>query len=505
MMLLYRFQITDKENKFSVINQKLSELIFPFLISLLFLSHPIHSEVVANIKSRDEIFCFLFLISTLITLYYYLLKGEKALYAISIFFYFIALLSKENALPFLAIIPLFLYYFTDRKLKNILPLTVPYFIAAISFLILRQIVVQATLPVIEPLYNSLLAIQSPSHRISTALLIIGKYLRLLVFPHPLVWDYSYNQIPEAGWTNLHVILSVSICIALLIYALIQIKRRDIFAFGILFFFISLSITANLFVYVASNMSERFLYTPSLGFCIVLFFLIFRTTALKRPNAKNKRQSQEAFKSPLFYFVTLVFVIAYSYKTIERSGDWKDNITLFTAGIRDSPNSAKTHLAYASELSNKAKTEDSTVATQLYREAIEEFKIGLNIYPDDPDGWFNLGFAYFCLNNHDEALKAEERAIATEPRYAKAYNNIGVIRAMRGEIKEALPYFEKAASIDTNYADAYGNVGRCYNLLGEYSKASLYFKRALKLNPFDENINRNMAENNKKLKDISKQP
>jgi protein O-mannosyl-transferase len=462
--------------------EKNRKVLIPFFITLLFLAHPLHTEVVANIKSRDEIFCFLFLIATLLLLHQFVIRREKVLYGLSVIVYFLALLSKENAIPFLAIIPIYLYCFTEGKLKRIIFLTIPYAVAIVAFLFLREAVVQTTLPVIEPLYNSLLAIPSISHRIATAILIVGKYLWLLIFPHPLVWDYSYNQIPEAGWTNMYVILSLLICIALLTYAIIKLKEQSIISFSILFFFISLSITANLVVFVASNMSERFLYTPSLGFCILLYFLlekVFKTGRVK-------------------YLILSVILILYSYKTITRADDWKDNLTLFTSGIKDSPKSAKTHLAYASELSNIAKTKDSATAVGLYRNAIEEFKIGLAIYPDDPDGWFNLGFAHFYLKHYDEALKAEQRAIDSDPRYAKAYNNIGVIKAMRGELKEALPNFEKAASIDTNYADAFGNAARCYSLLGDYKKASLFFDRAVKLDPFDENMQRNRMENKSKM-------
>src|SRR5665213_1861894 len=47
-------------------------LIFPFIITLLFAAHPIHTEVVDNIKSRDELLCFLFFLITSNLLFNYI-------------------------------------------------------------------------------------------------------------------------------------------------------------------------------------------------------------------------------------------------------------------------------------------------------------------------------------------------------------------------------------------------------------------------------------------------
>ncbi len=96
----------------------------PLLITLIFLAHPVHSEVVANIKSRDEIFCFAFLLLSLLLLFKYIEKGKIAALATSVLCFFLGLLSKESGLTFLAIIPLALFYFSNEKIKRISFLTI---------------------------------------------------------------------------------------------------------------------------------------------------------------------------------------------------------------------------------------------------------------------------------------------------------------------------------------------------------------------------------------------
>ena len=85
--------------------------------TLLFLAHPIHTEVVASLKNREDIFSFLFSILSLITLINYIRKKELISLIISIFLFILAILSKLNAAIFVLIIPLALYYaFDDIKI-----------------------------------------------------------------------------------------------------------------------------------------------------------------------------------------------------------------------------------------------------------------------------------------------------------------------------------------------------------------------------------------------------
>lgn len=92
---------------------------FIFLSLLIFIVHPIHTEVVLSLKNREEIFCFLFgtLAWTQAIRYYDKQKVSSIL--LSIFFLIVSFLSKETAVVFLAIIPTSLFFFrlkvSDRK------------------------------------------------------------------------------------------------------------------------------------------------------------------------------------------------------------------------------------------------------------------------------------------------------------------------------------------------------------------------------------------------------
>ncbi len=97
-----------------------------FLATLLFAIHPLHTEVVANMKSRAEIFSSLFIILTFIYTFKSLEIKKTKYFILAGFMYFLALLSKEYAFTLVIIIPLMIAIFRpemidlkDKKLWSV--------------------------------------------------------------------------------------------------------------------------------------------------------------------------------------------------------------------------------------------------------------------------------------------------------------------------------------------------------------------------------------------------
>jgi hypothetical protein len=94
--------------------------IVSFLVAFVFLIHPIHTEVVASIKCRDELFAFLF---PIISLWYCLLFYQKSTLknaVLILLFLLLGMLSKRSAIVFIAIIPLCIIFYREVKIKMIL-------------------------------------------------------------------------------------------------------------------------------------------------------------------------------------------------------------------------------------------------------------------------------------------------------------------------------------------------------------------------------------------------
>jgi tetratricopeptide (TPR) repeat protein len=97
--------------------------LLPFIIGLLFISHPIHTEVVASIKNRDEILALGFALLSLFCAVSFA-ETKKFLYLILIPFLLLAgILSKSTTLVFAGLIPLSLIMLTNIKLGHLLLVT----------------------------------------------------------------------------------------------------------------------------------------------------------------------------------------------------------------------------------------------------------------------------------------------------------------------------------------------------------------------------------------------
>jgi hypothetical protein len=249
-----------------------TSVLIPISITLLFLVHPIHSEVVANIKSRDEILSFLLAVLAL-TLSLRRENTGTLIFAGAL--YLLSLLSKESAITVLGVLPFMLYFFTKKTMKQNLLQTGVFACAAFIYLVLRRLVlgeITASLNV-SAIDNFLVLAGDFNTKTATALEISGKYLSLMFFPHPLSVDYAYNQIPIVTWADYRPLLSVAAYLVLIGLAAARVQKKEVWVFGVIFYLMTMSLYTNLFITIGTAFGERLLYLPSLGFCISLVALL----------------------------------------------------------------------------------------------------------------------------------------------------------------------------------------------------------------------------------------
>ena len=461
--------------------------ILPLIITLLFAAHPIHTEVVANIKSRDEIFCFLFFV---LSLYYMMIYFEKKnIYKLitSCILYFLSLMSKENAITFFIIFPMVIFYFTKTNLKKSILFATPYLAIMLIFLAIRYSVIDTVAfnSKINIVNNSLMATGSYTDRLATAFSMFGKYLQLLIFPITLSCDYSYNSIPIVSWINPKAFLSFIIFIGALIYAAIKLPKKNYFSFAILFFITTFITTSNFLILINCSMAERFIFTPSLGFCIIIglaLVKIFKVDII----GNNKKG--------LFpvYFILILTIFLYSFKTINRNNDWQDNEHLFAADVKNMPNSFRLHFAVGSSIREKGEKErDQTIKNDLLTKAITEYKQSINILSEQGETWYNMGVCYYELNDMLNAKKAYKQCIEITPNFNAVYNNLGVIFYNANNYDSAYYYFNKSLQKDPNNADAITNIGAIMQNKGKYDEAIKYYEQSLVLNPNNVNTYHNL--------------
>jgi len=111
------------------------------IAAVLFTAHPVHTEVVANVKSRDEIMSLLFMCLTFICSFRYEeRKGTRQghwMLAGMMLSYFLAFLSKEYAITVLALLPLALCMFRGYSVPKAITAALPLGIVVATYLAVR--------------------------------------------------------------------------------------------------------------------------------------------------------------------------------------------------------------------------------------------------------------------------------------------------------------------------------------------------------------------------------
>lgn len=413
--------------------------LFPLLVSLLYAAHPIHTEVVANLKSLDEILGFFlgFVLTTYLLLRY--LDTEKPLFlALSYFIYLVGMFSKENVITYLVIIPLTLYVFTQFDFKRILRLCAPFVGIALFYIVVRESILgQYPIPEYDMMQNILMGAKTWVIRYSTAMLIMLKYLQLLFIPHPLAWDYSYNQIPLTNLSDIRVWIAVFVHVAMLAFAVWKIREKNIYAYGILFYLTTMSVNSNLFIMTNCTLGERFLYAPSLGWCIIVVAAIFALFKIKKIPKLPKRQAQLAL-------LMIGILGLMSFKTFTRNFDWKDSLTVSLADIKTNPNSIRVVSTLAAVYLALAKRKDTppSARKELYGQIIPLAHRILELSPGHKEATYNLGICHYFLGQYDKSEKAFNKHLKLHPKDVKAYNNLGGLYYFRKDYNTAMSYFKK---------------------------------------------------------------
>src|SRR5258706_1360346 len=464
-----------------------NNLVIPFVAVLLFMAHPVHTEAVANIKSRDEILCMLFSILSMCWLLDFAGANKFSKLLLAVFAFFLAVLSKENAVTMIAVVPLMLYVFRDINLEKVLMATGAFALTAFIYLLIKVSIQHGALvPKASDLTNNILA-QAPDYltKMATAFYVLGKYILLLIFPTHLSMDYSFGEIRLMKITDVSVLIPIVFLIAMAVYAILKIKKKDPVAFGILYFLLTISLVSNLVIVIGTIMGDRLLYMPSLGFTIVIAVLIVR---LFKDNTPDKKYSSvfDFFKAhSKVILVSGALFLIYGFKTVSRNLVWKNNLALTTSAIQDAPNSAYAHYLYANELVKNAAAYPSTDSVKLnsaYEKVLAEYLRAVEIYPTYAEFYSEAAATYRKKKNITEALKYYDRALRYNPHLPQAYNGKGVIYFNAGKYTDATTLFLEALKYNPNDGTAIGNVGSCYLALGDNDNAISYLLKALEYNP-----------------------
>lgn len=471
------------------------------IAGLLFTAHPIHTEVVANIKGRDEILSMLGSIVALYTALKYIDSKTKIWLIASAICMFLGCMSKENAITYLAIIPLGIFFFRKVSIGQVFGATLPATLGVAVFLIIRTIILGLDFgdTPTELMNNPFVKLANLgdgnmqyvpfdlSEKLATICFTLGKYIQLLFFPHPLTHDYYPRHIEVMQGSDPAVILAAIMYAMLIGLVLVGLKRKDILTFGILYYLITLSIVSNIIFPIGTNMSERFLFMPSLGFALIFSHSLHSTV--------NKKS-----KSILIGILVLILGL-YSMKTIMRNMVWENDFTLFNTDIAVSKRSAKLLNAVGGSLLTSAiEEEDQSIKNDMLKKAIDATNEATQIHPNYINAYLIQGNSYFHLKEMENAEKSYSKILGINPNHTDATKNLTI--ALResgrnlgssGKVDQALVKLNRAQELNPNDPETLTLLGIANGFSGNHQTAITFFVKALQLKPNSKEIHNNLSK------------
>jgi hypothetical protein len=508
-----------------------------FCSLLLFALHPLHTEVVANIKSRDEILSLIFVFLTLLSSFRYIDSNTRKDFFLIIICMFFALLSKEYALFLFVFIPAVLFVFYKDKLdlkdKNFWILLLLTIISAISFIKFFNAGVLIAIPIlflyvgyyfskkssqiatrlifamgialilylsmrfsatqhkveIASFQNDIISnpymFASPEQIWASKIGVWLKYIKLFFIPSPLIVDYSYKTLPYLDFSSIQVWLSGFIYLGLIIAAIVTFFKRSVWSFPLLIILGFFLPVANVFIDIGATMGERLFFHTSLGFSILVMLIVFKL--LQKFSGINKS------------LVTLLLILIFTQNALhaiivlKRNPVWKNNVTLFTNDVNIAPDNLNllfgaSSAYYQLSFLSKEKNEKS----EFLRKSFELANHGISIYPKHDQLYFNKALALLSMGDLDSCIKTTKFLMNLSPEFpslngfkVKLSNRLmlsGVDFFQKGDRKKGLDYLVKSVDIDKTNDKAWSNLGKALFELGAKDKALACYQSSLKINP-----------------------
>ena len=432
-------------------------------------------------------FCFLILILYFLTaLNSYGRSKELALYALSLFIFVLALLTKEPAimLPFLMILFEICFARISRNTTGQKVMRISGFLlVAVFYLLFRK---------------AMLGVETSSFLGDKGEL----WLRILSIPKALVNDFQVILFP----VNLHYYRCIDIlspltipavCLGLIIWVVaaaifsLPEQNRYVACFGMGWFLIALLPTLNILPLIVEYSfvfnSEHFLYFPIFGF---LLALAIGTKSIFNRISDNKKPAMLL----LVLFITFVLMTLTAHQVTY----WKNEITLFQRVLRFESKLGRVHILLARTL----------YQGNQFDAAIKEYELALGIMQGYADSVKNVSAKQFYLNYIKEihfdlahcyeakkdylAVVAEyQKAIAVDSQDTILYNNLGTVYLRMNNPELAEENFQRAIKLNSKNVQAISNLAIINISRKEFKKAAELLRMAVAMDPNFQEAKRNL--------------
>lgn len=454
--------------------------IIPLIAALIFVAHPINTEVTAWVSAIPELSFTLFLLASFYLYLRFMDNGTKTFLIISALFFFLSTLSKETSIVLPILIVAYDIIFRDKNAKNIsFPFRyIPYAVVMIVYFILRINALHGMTP--KPWSHPYL---DGFQYFINAFTLFALHIKMLLLPAKLSTFHVFH--PAYSITEIKAIFSILVTIFVLILFYKLKKRSILFLFGLCLIIIPLLPALFIPALDRNPFAERYLYLPGTGFALIIA-LLFKE-ALDYFSTKKENR--------IAGFILIAFLLligAYSVGTIKRNFEWKDNYSLWKSTIKKTPQNyfALNELARLYLIDKKPDK-----AIPLFKASIESNKAMRN-----PDplllGLANLSLAdsFRLANKPIEAIFYYEEVIRMDAGRFDANLQAAILYHEEGDLDLAIARYQTALERAEDKGDITGilmNIGNIFAEKKEWDKALDIYSKAQGIDPGNRTLIQNI--------------
>lgn len=394
---------------------------------ILFVVHPVHAEAVTWISARCDLLAAFFMLFSYFTFTIFLEKGKKAILLVSLVAFFMSLLSKEMAITLPLLVFFHVWCFTEASWKKKLVWPALYGVAALPYLLIRILVLDIQSWGSHPLF----------WKICTGIGLVVSYTRLLLFPANL--KVFYNVPIQKIFLSPDVLVPFLLLSAIIATIIVSLKYDKRVFFCLLWIYVTL-LPVSGFVTLLSPalMAERYLYIPSVGFCMAGGILFSKLLHAEERGWQLSRAVNLAG--------TAVIIILAVF-TLRRNHAWENQHAFMVNMVKDAAGTEFGYYFLGTLYKEGGRADD----------ALREFAKALALNPTLVEAHYSMGILYAGKGALNEAEKEFQLTLILSPKNVKAYNNLGAVYAMQGKMNEAVIQFNKALHLDPDDAFARENL------------------------------------------------
>ncbi|MFC1657530.1 tetratricopeptide repeat protein [Candidatus Moduliflexota bacterium] len=429
--------------------------------ALIFAVHPVHVESVAFVSGRTDLVATVFvLLSMLAWARHRTRQGpeRKLLIAASAAAYLLGALSKETVF-LLPAIPL-LWDLTEERAgagtggtwrKRNLPWAASW---SAAILVVGPLRWAATGVVIGMSEQTAVATQPTLLNASLMVKVWISYMKLMTVPWPLRAFYMPSSVNLSALS----LVGAGVFLGLSLAASVRSCRYG-GLLGLWWFALFLIPVSGFIPLQAAAMAERFLYLPSVGFCLIVACAFSR--------ALHSSPSRLLASAACGAVVIVFFSLA-----VMRAPVWRNTFTLFSDMTEHIPDYPGAHINLGTHYELLGEPD----------RAASHFRQAIRIEPGNAKANYNLGNFFLQQGKLEKALNQYETALRSNPDYFLAHNNMGIALLRLKRPGEALKHYTAASDLRPDALEPHFNMGSVLSALGRHAEAERSYRKALAIAP-----------------------